>query len=36
MIKTIALTVILILTGVFSICTAFIEKLDYCERNEEN
>lgn len=36
MIKTIALTVIVILTGIFSICTAFMEKLEYCERDEEN
>ena len=36
MIKTIALTVIVILTGIFFICTAFMEKLEYFERDEEN
>ena len=34
--KTIVLTVIMILTGIFSICTAFMEKPNCCERDEEN
>lgn len=36
MTKTIVLTVIVILIGIASICTAFIEKPAYCEREEEN
>ena len=36
MIKTIVLTAIMILAGLFAICTAFMEKPEYCKRDEEN